>query len=296
MIQYLSRAMQSSDHNTWCHLRVRIACCFVLFTASGCFEKTYTERMKTTEIFYAHKDKLNRNLSPEWVGMGYKIRVPQGFEFIPAPEPKQPDPDDPQTTTTPVPENSPENSEDLDDPRQPDFLGFRFPGLVAAWQKDVNVDGQEGTIVKKARFYLLSNVTLFSVPPDVPGRIEPSKFYEHVTMLLSTDVMKALSQDDWAVEEFPVGGFNLVPKVKYQSATLDPERLFEETKLTFKIYLHAEGATQTLLLIVYPTETSFNEKLTDRFNLCLETLRAPQDAQQAINPAGAGGPTSGPKL
>jgi hypothetical protein len=263
-----------------------LICCLSLSCLSGCFEKSYTDRMKVTEEFYRHKDRLNRNLLPEWVGGGYKLRVPIGFELIPPPEAKQPDPDNPQPAS--------ESPEELDDPRQPGFLGFRFPGLVAAWQKDVLVDEAAGPVGKKARFYLLSNISLFSVAPDVPGRIDPMKFHEVVTTLLSTDVMTALKEDDWHVEEFPAG-VNLVPKVKYQATEMSPERLFEETKLTFKIYLHAEGSTQSILLVVYPTETSSAEKLTERFNFAMETLRAPADPQQAASPAGAG-TTAGPAL
>ena len=278
-------------HQSGCwYFRVlgHVACCAVLLTASGCFEKSYSDRMKTTVDFYTHKDKLNKNLTPEWVGPGYRLRVPIGFELIPPPEPKQPDPNQPQAAT--------DKAEELDDLRQPDFLGFRFPGLIAAWQKDVGVDTENGVVAKKARIYLLSNVAMFAVPPDAPDRIEPSKFHERVTHLLTADVMTPLKEDDWRGEDVPVGNFNLVQKVRYQAATLAPERLFEETKLTFKIYLHAENATQTVLLVVYPTETSSNEKLSERLTLTLETLRAPADPQQATSPAGGGNTKGGPAL
>jgi hypothetical protein len=269
----------------------RVSCLTLLVISSGCFEKTYTDRMNTTVKFYEHKDKLNRNLSMEWAGTGYKLRVPLGFEFIPPPEPKQPDPNDPM----PPAEKKPEPTEELNDPRQPEFLGFRLPGLIAAWQKDVNVDEANGSVVKKAHFYLLSNAPLFSVSPDAPGRIEPVKFHETMSNLLSADIMTPIKEDDWRVEEYPAGDFNLVPKVKYRVAMLSPMRLFEETKMTFRVFIHAEGATQTMLLLIYPTETSSIEKLTDRFNYCVETLKAPADPQQAIAPAG-GGAGGGPSL
>ncbi|MDB5389836.1 MAG: hypothetical protein JWM11_5482, partial [Planctomycetaceae bacterium] len=79
------------------------------------------------------------------------------------------------------------------------------------------------------------------------------------------------------------------------AALLSPERLFEETKMTFRVFVHAEGATQTMLLLIYPTETSSSEKLTDRFNFCVETLKVPSDPQQASTPATTGA-TAGPSL
>lgn len=272
-----------------------LLCVALLIVAGGCVEKTYTDRMKTTVEFYTHMDKLNRNLQPEWAGTGYKIRVPVGFDFVPPPEPKPVDPENPE------PKKEPVKIEELHDPRQPEFLGFRLPGLVAAWQKDVNVDlvsgaagGSTESVVKKAHFFLLSNTTLFSVPPDSPNRIEPLKFYEYLTNTLIADIATPVKEEDWRVEDYPTDS-QLVPKLSYRAAMLSPERLLEGTKMTFKISIHAEGSTQTVLLLIYPTETNSTEKLTDRFNYCLETLRVPSEPQQATTPGG-GGATKGTAL
>jgi hypothetical protein len=260
-----------------------LLCLALLVVVGGCFEKTYTDRMKTTVEFYTHKDKLNRNLLPDWTGTGYKIRVPVGFDFIPPPEPKPVDPENPE------PKKGKVKVEELHDPRQPEFLGFRLPGLVAAWQKDVNVDEANGnSVVKKAHFFLLSNTTLFSVAPDAPGRIEPLKFYDYVANTLIADIMTPVKEDDWREDVYPTDTA-LVPKVSYRATTLSPERLLEGTKMTFKISIHAEGSTQTVLLLIYPTETSSSERLTDRFNYSLETLRVPSEPQQATSPGGGGG-------
>lgn len=278
---------------------IRFACLVLLVgVTGGCFEKTYTDRMQKTIKFYEHKDKLNRNLGPEWSGSGYKLRVPLGFEIILPPEPKQPDPNDPQP-----PMDQKTKVEELNDPRQPEFLNFRLPGLIAAWQKDVNVDEAGKSVVKKARFYLLSNGPLFGIAPDVPGRIDPAELHQQVSHKLAENLIDnmqtmtpiVIKAEDWREEKYPAGGFDLVPQVAYQSIILSPKNLFEETAMTFKLYLHGTGTTKTVLLLIYPTETSSSEKLAERFDYSFETLKVPSDPQQAASPGGAA-PTGGPSL
>lgn len=261
----------------------RLLCLAWLLSAVGCFEKTYADRMQKTVRFYDHLDLLNRNLGGEWVEMGFKLRPPQGFVFIPKPVPPPPDPNDPNPM--------PVKEETLDDSRQPGYLGIKLPGLVAAWEKPVNVDEAGATATRKAYIYLLSNASLFSVSPEMPGRIDPLKFQDYVINLLAPDLGVQFKQEDWRQgERFPIG-FDLVPSVTYHSLVLLPDRMFEDTKMTFKVFNTSQGDMQTVVLFVYPDSTSANEKLNERIGLALETLRMPASASAATAPA-PGSPTA----
>ena len=210
---------------------IRVACLAWLLSSVGCFEKTYADRMAVTVKLYEHIDLLNRNLSPEVADSGFKLRAPLGFEFIAKPVPPPRDPK--------LPPPVPGTEEILDDPRQPGYLGIKLPGMIAAWQKTVDVDEPQGTTKRRAYIYLLSNISLFSVSPDVPGRIDPQKFQEHVVNLLATELAVQFKDSDWRREEYPAD-FKLVPKVTYDRLDFVPERQFEETKLTFRIYITSQ--------------------------------------------------------
>ncbi|MES2789229.1 MAG: hypothetical protein V4719_06375 [Planctomycetota bacterium] len=266
---------------------IRLGCLACLLSAVGCFEKTYADRMAVTVKLYDHLDLLNRNLSPDWMDSGFKLRTPVGFQYIPKPVPPKPDPNNPQAT--------PASEEHLDDLRQPGYLGIKLPGLVSAWQKNVVVDEPNATSTRKAYIYLLSNVSLFGIPPETAGRVDPLKFQEHTVNLLAADLGEQFKEDDWRREEFPVG-FKLVPKVTYDSlAFLPPERQFEETKMSFKLYITSQKDTQAILLFVYPDSTSATEKLGERIPLCLETLRLPNSAAASGTAApGTAGPSGAP--
>lgn len=255
-----------------------------LLSAVGCFEKTYADRMAVTVKFYDHLDLLNRNLGADWVEAGFKLRVPRGFDFVPKPVPPPPDPDDPQPM--------PVKEEDLDDTRQPGYLGIKLPGLVAAWEKNVAVDETGGATTRKAYIYLLSNASLFSVAPDIPGRIDPLKFHGYAVNLLAGDLGVEFKEGDWRREDFPAG-FNLVQKVTCDSLVFLPERLFEESKMSFKVFITSQGDMQSLVLFVYPDSTSASEKLNERINLCMETLRIPANASAASAPPPGGATATG---
>ncbi len=273
----------TDDHLPWNGAWVlRLLCLAWLLSATGCFERTYADRLQKTVKFYDHLDLLNRNLGLEWSEMGFKLRPPRDFTFIPKPVPPVPDPNDPQAV--------PVKEEELDDTRQPGYLGIKLPGLVAAWEKNVTVDESGGTASRKAYIYLLSNASLFAISPDVPGRIDPQKYKEFVVTLLAGDLGVQFKEDEWRREDFPAA-FSLVPKVTCDGLTLLPDRMFEETKMSFKIYIASQGDLQSIVLFVYPDSTSANEKLAERIPLSLETLRIPASAAAASAPA-PGSPTA----
>lgn len=258
---------------------IRLGCLAWLLSAVGCFEKIYFDRMEVTRKLYEHIDLLNRNLNPEWTESGFKLRTPLGFEFIPKPVPPPRDPKDP------VP--PPGKEENLDDPRQPGYLGIKLPGMIAAWEKSVSVDEPQVT-TRKAYIYLLSNTALFAVSPEEPGRIDPLKFQEHTVNLLAGDLNVQFKEGDWRREDFPMD-FKLVKKVTYDRMDFVPERMFEETKMTFKMFITSQKDTQAIVLIVYPDSTSPAEKLSERIPMSLETLQIPDNAAAAASGAPAAG-------
>lgn len=265
----------------------RLLCLAWIMSAAGCFEKTYADRMQVTVKFYDHLDLLNRNLGSDWADpSGFKFRAPRGFEFIPKPVPPTPDPNDPMPPAAP--------EEPLEDLRQPSYLSITLPGLIAAWQKTVNVDEPSGPATRTAYIYVLSNAGLFSVSPDMPGRIDPAKFDEYSVNLLAGNLGVQFKEDDWRREDYPLN-FNLVPKVSYNALMLLPDRQFEGAKTSFKVYLANQGDIQTMVLFVYPDTIRGDEKLTDRIGLSLETLRMPASSSAAASAASGAPAASGAK-
>lgn len=260
----------------------RLLCLAWLMSAAGCFEKTYADRMQVSVKYYDHVDTLNRNLAGDWSESNFKLRVPQGFEFLPKPVPPEPEPGKPPTPP-----------EQIEDTRQPSYLGITLPGLVAAWQKTVQVDEPNGPANRNAYIYLLSNTTQFGLPPESPGRIDPAKFDEYTVNHLAEGLGIQFKKEDWQREDYP-NGFNLVPKVSYNALVMLPDRQFEGAKTSFKVYITSQGEIFTILLFVYPDTISGNEKLNERIPLCLETLRMPANAAAAAptgTPAASGAPS-----
>lgn len=268
-------------NGTWC---LRLLCVAWLMSAVGCFEKTYADRMAVTVKYYEHLDLLNRNLGADWTEAGFKFKVPRGFDFVPKPVPPAPNPDDPKPT--------PVKAEELHDTRQPGYLTIELPGLVAAWEKNVAVDEPNGPATRKAYIYLLSNAALFAVSPDIPGRIDPLKFQGYAINLLAGDLAVEFKETDWHREDFPAN-FNLVQKVTCDSLVFAPDRMFEETKMSFKVFITSQGDMQAMVLFVYPDSTSANEKLNERMGLSMETLRIPATAAAANAPPPGGATATG---
>jgi hypothetical protein len=120
------------------------ACLAVLL--GGCGWQTYESRLKDTVAYFEYIEKLDVNLQPTWSRMGVDYRVPQPFREIPAPAVQE----DEEGNEIP-----PEF-----DPRQPAFLEDELPGLIGAWQAEVDVRQQsEGKA--PAYLYVLSNHSLW---------------------------------------------------------------------------------------------------------------------------------------
>ena len=258
----------------------RLGLALLALTMSGCFEKSYTDRMDTTVRLFNHYDTLNRNLLGESNVDNFRVRVPREFEQIAAPVPVQaPEPGQQPAAEAPA--------ESGVDERQPDYLGIQLLGMTAAWKKTVQTDATEGDGVGTAYIYLLSNQRLFSIPEGQPGRIEPLKFQEHMVNLLAGDLGVPFRQEDWRREQYPLA-FDLVPKITYDALKFVPERPIADLKTNFDVFISNQGDIQALVLVVYPDLIRPTEKLDERVKLMLGTLKIPSQIPGFGAPVGGG--------
>lgn len=261
----MAGSLSSRSLPTFVVARGLIACGIGL-VCLGCFDQPYTDRMKTTIELYDHIDTLNRNLGTPVNISGFEFRPPFGFELIPPPEIPAPEPGK---------ENAPPpDPASIDDPRQPEYLGIKLPGLIAAWKKKVQIDSPPED--REAFIYLLSNREYWTMPEGTPGRISPPEFSKEVVNRIARDMEVVFEEKDWFREDVPKGT-KLVQKVTYDALQLVPKKTIAEVPTKFQIYLTSQGDNQGLILIVSPDSISAGEKLQERIPLSLETLRIPAD-------------------
>ncbi len=229
---------------------------FLVFTVSGCGTQEYELGLTETAKYYAHLEKIDFNLSrDEWKGSGISIRVPEQFKLLRAPaEPE-------------------EGEESTDDPRQPNFIGVEFPGLLATWKTDVEVDENDGSY--PCYIYLLSNDSLWKEDERSDIAIN---FTSEVTQRLVDGLKEEFPDPDkWNTKEFPVKK-GYVKKKIFTSTRIYPEepiKLFEDSEAVnyqADVYLAEKNDAKAAIIFFYPQGISDSEKLSIRIPLSLETF------------------------
>ncbi len=289
---------------------------------SGCGAKTYEERLETTKAYYDYIDRLNRNLGPQFSESGVSMRAPKQFTLIPAP-PRRPKRPARANNATGAGNSAAEDSEEprKKDPRQPDFLDVELPGLIAAWQADLETLGGSGGSAQPVRqtgyIYLLSNAEFwrtFKTKKGNESNISPIKFHDDVMDILTGTLNIEIGKhargsatdrvNKWFTETVPAKkDERFAPKKEITTITLVPDleegEESEAFQREYQVYLFANGDMKIVLIYALPRNVSAAENLIDRTLFSLQTLNVsaekPRGAPggKAASPAGAA-PKPGP--
>jgi len=278
-------------------------------TLCGCGAKVYEERMETTKEYYDYIDRINQNLGPQFADSGVSLRIPKQFQLIPAPVKKpKPVPKGGHAATAP-PAAAAVETEKVKDPRQPDFLDIELPGLIAAWQAELNTvngtgEGAQST-TRPGSVYLLSNYTFWQTYKTQRETINPIKFHEEIMRTLEEGLGVRIDErtrgsetdrvNKWFSETVPDAKDELfAPKKEVRAITLVPEEgsSKEDFIREYQVYLFANGDMKIVLIYALPRNVSAGEDIQDRILFSLQTLNV--SAEKPVGAKGKGAKTAKP--
>jgi hypothetical protein len=251
---------------------------------AGCGAEVYEQRLKNTQILFAHEELLRENLQGKWSDPDYGIslRIPHKFEVL-APPAK------PESTEKQAGEEGANAEEEVDipDERQPKYLNVELPGLRGAFQAKVKVIGENRAEAEGEAFiYVMSN-------QDMAEKTDAAKEFN---MTFVKSLAEALQIGQPASENFesvriPTRVGTFVKPLKYTAVVLKPEEEVGGLARQFSIYMLEQGEIHVIVLFVIPQNVDGSEKLTDRVPLCLETLDVP--GSQLVHKTGSAGAGTG---
>ncbi|HBN76109.1 MAG TPA: hypothetical protein DD473_09880 [Planctomycetaceae bacterium] len=270
------------------------------FVCIGCGSKTYEDRLEFTTTYFDFIDRLNQNLSPQFMKDGVTIRIPKQLTEIPAPPPR--------------PKSSEEDEPPQVDPRQPTFVEMELPGMTAAWKANLTtVDASGATSSETGYLYLLTNYDYWRTFKTKDEIGDPLKFHEDVlndmvdALQVVIDEKKSGTATDrvnkWFHETVPEPkDEKFAPPKEFTTITLVPEEPAEDgLARQYQVYLYQNGDMRMALVYALPRNVSAGEELENRILLSLQTVdlstekpavkRAP--AQPAPN--GNGAPAASPE-
>ncbi|QDT27080.1 hypothetical protein Enr10x_23940 [Gimesia panareensis] len=237
---------------------------------SGCGSETYEKRLNETAQYFAYLDVRNQALSGAWSSPTIHFRPPLDFQEIradlPAAAPKEENAD----TDT---EAAPAQPDQSIDPRQPDYIDLKLPGLEGAWRTEVPVDLENETVDRPAYLYVLSNYSLLKAKEKEAA----ANFFSDVNNQLSTTFGQFLNTEDFVTERFPHGKGYINPK-SFTYGVLTPEMPIDGVPYEVQIYLSEANDNQAVILVVLPKEMAHKSKLQKQIEYSLETfeLQSPQ--------------------
>jgi hypothetical protein len=228
---------------------------FVVVSCCGCGVDKYEERLNESRKLFAEINEMEANLGREWSDKGVQIRMPRKFEPLPPPEVET---DEEGNVTYSGP-----------DPRQPHFSDEPLPGLIGAWKAEVgaDVDGEPKDL--PAYIYLLSNHFLWAGG-------DPGAAAGFHTLVLETVVngigLPSPEPTDWKAESFPPRPGMITQKTSqvWRSKT---SRIIDETPGDVSLHLLENGNMKIALIVVVPDTIDPSEKLPQRMELALQTIR-----------------------
>jgi hypothetical protein len=226
-----------------------------LVSSCGCGTNTYEQRLGETRKLFAEINEMEKNLGREENVKGVQIRMPSQFDLIPAPK---------------VETDEEGNIISMDpDLRQPHFSNEPLPGLIGGWKAMVSADvaGEQKEV--PAYIYLLSNHYLWAAGD--PGAATAF----HTTVLESVVSGMGLpepQQTDWEVRKFPAAT-GMIQQKSSTVWTTKTSRPVDETLDELELHLFENGNMKVSLIVVYPDTIDPSEKLPQRMELALQTIR-----------------------
>ena len=253
----------------------------LLVLVCGCGYAEYEARLKETQKYYAHLDKVEQSLSPKWAVAGglMDLRVPQQFvPILPA---------------APIQKENGELEQPTIDPRQPDYLNLNFPELFGAWESVFKVAKGNGvTEDHKGYIYVLSNYW------ELAGEhaTDAGDFVNRLKTYL-TDTLQITATDEM-VQTHPKVSPAYQVQLSYDTCSFKGKDI-NGTKYTFEVYARKSGSVIGVIVVALPEGIEMPQKVNERIPMMLETFNltsvppkagsdkaAPAQGNQGAAPAG----------
>lgn len=221
---------------------------------AGCGTQAYESRLEETRRYFAYLEKVDASLGGKWQENGYEVRAPQQFTLVPAPVPTKNE----DGTETPSP-----------DTRQPDYINWTVPGLLAAWEATTTVDIEGAVEQRKAHLYVASNYWMFASSEQIEKAPEFStSLIAELGQILSIPEEQRTTQ----TEQYPRGA-GYVPKKSFTVANFRPQQLIDGVPYLFDVFLTQSGDVQTAIIVVIPADAQETSRINERIPLMLENMK-----------------------
>ncbi|MGC1273980.1 MAG: hypothetical protein WBC44_09755 [Planctomycetaceae bacterium] len=228
----------------------------------GCGVETYQSRVIHNTIpFFQYHQELNANLGPRWRKGEVSLRLPAGLKEIPGPK---------------------KNEKEARDKRIPSGLNIEeLTGLLGGFRGEVEAVNSAGSTVQTPFYALVLSNRVLLASRDTKAK--PDKF----DTVLVNRLAEALGGTELrSTPRHVVGGQDFAPSLAYEVARLDAAS--SNPAMRYEVYLHRQGPLQVAIVFVVPQEAARSERLNERIELSLQTLRL-GGGEQAAGASSSGG-------
>jgi hypothetical protein len=250
---------------------------------AGCGVETYQARVIENSVpLFRYEREMNANLAPEWRKGEVRMRLPAGLKEIPGPKKK----DDKET-------------------RLPSGLPEDLPGVLGGFRgkaKAISAGGQNAEAA--THVLVLSNRALLaSRTPDA----KPDKYDTLVVNAIATAVGQGTSSGNIPFKRVTVGNSSrdriefgsVPPEISYDSIQFDTTR--DDVPMRYEVYVRRQSPLIVAVVFLVPRDAARSERLRERIDLSLQTLRIDQLGSAGATPsaggsAGAGGGGGAPSF
>lgn len=259
-------------------LRTWLFLCFCSLSLLGCGQQAYQDRVKQTAAYYAYVNKLNANVAPAWKGSPIEeVRLPLQFREIRKP-PATKDPDTGELVEAEI------------DPRQPDYIALKLPGIVATWEAPFRVLAEGSPATRKGYLYITTNAFMYA---NADESREAPDFVKNLLALIAEKLaVKPLDPAvDMQRESYPRAAPFYTAQKAYDVFRFPTDALvIDGVPHTVEMYVQHAGAIDVAMIAVLPVGLESSENLAERIPMMLSTMKV--SSRPALNPGrgGAGGP------
>ncbi|MBA3315233.1 MAG: hypothetical protein H0T47_18350 [Planctomycetaceae bacterium] len=241
--------------------------------AAGCGVETYQARViDNTVPLFRYKEELDSNLGPEWSKGEVHLRLPAGMTEVPGPNPKKKD--------------------DKERRLPPGFTG-ELPGILGGFHGKADAITAGGQNAKAITHVLvLSNRSLLaSRTPDA----KPQDFDKMLVNSLSTAHGQGTTGGSLGLKRVEVGNSSrdrdafgsVPPQLQYESAQFDTT--LDDVPMRYEVYIRRQSPLIVAIVFLVPRDPARSERLRERIDLSLQTLRIDQPGSVPAAPSGGAG-------
>lgn len=261
--------------------------CAVCVVTSGCGYQVYEQRLSESAKYFAYVQRVDSSVAAPWKnlptnpGPVEQLRVPLQFKEIRKPAPTK----DPESGRLIEPEV---------DPRQPDYVALKLPGLVGTWEAPLRIAHEGATQTRKGYLYVLTNAYMFQQAEE--SRRAPDFVRDLLVViaerlsLTPLDVVK-----DSQRETYPRSQPYYVPPKTYDVYRYTDAFRIDGVPYSIELYVQHSGPIDAVVMLALPVGIETAERMSERLPYVLETLKISSrpPAAPTAGPAGRPGAPAG---